>query len=372
MKITFVLPFAGLQGGIRVLAIYADRLVRRGHEVVVISTPRSVSTKSRVKSFLFGRGWRTHMEPSYFDSVKVEHRILSQVRPVVDTDVPDADVVVATYYTTAYGVQRLSPEKGAKAIFIQGYELEKAKLKPKLDATWRMPMHKIIISKWLVQLAQEKFGDSVVSHVPNSVDSNQFHAAPRGKRPVPTVGLLYHQSPLKGVATSLKALNRMVAAMPSLRIVSFGAEQPMLGLRLPRSAEFHYQPPQDMLKEVYAQCDVWLCGSNAEGFHLPPLEAMACRCPVVSTRVGGPLDIIEEGVNGHLVDPKDVGALADQALRVLSLPEEEWQKMSDAAYRTATRFTWDDATALFEKALELAIERNRSGELSKKSPIKSD
>lgn len=361
MKITFVLPFAGLQGGIRVVSIYADRLARRGHEVVVVSTPLSPSLRSKMKSFICGRGWRTRPEPSYFEGFNVKHRVLEQNRPVVDTDVPDADVVVATYYTTAYGVQRLSPTKGAKAIFIQGYEVEEGKPNPKLDATWRMPMHKITISKWLVQLAHEKFGNTVVSHVPNSVDLDQFHAAPRDKSYIPTVGLLYHTTPLKGCSTSLKALKRVAAAMPSLRLISFGAEQPDFRLRLPPYAEFHYRPPQEKLRELYAQCDVWLCGSNVEGFHLPPLEAMACRCPVVSTRVGGPMDIIEEGVNGYLVDVKDVDALADRVLRVLSLSQEQWQQMSDAAYRTATRFTWDDATDLFEQALELAIERNRRG-----------
>lgn len=372
MRITFVLPFAGLQGGVRVVAIYADRLARRGHNVVVISTPPTVRMRSRVKSFVLGRGWQgTLQEPSYFEGINVKHRVLEQVRSVMDRDVPDADVVVATYYTTVDGVERLSPTKGAKAIFIQNYEVEEGKPNPKLDATWRMPMHKITISKWLVQLAWEKFGDSVVSHVPNSVDLNQFHAAPRGKRPVPTVGILYSTFSLKGCDTSLKALKLIAAAMPSLRLISFGAEQPDFRLPLPRFTEFHHRPPQEKLRELYAQCDVWLCGSNVEGFHLPPLEAMACRCPVVSTRVGGPMDIIEEGVNGHLVDVKDVDALADRALRVLSLPEEEWQKMSDAACRTATRFTWDDATDLFEKALELAIERNRRGELSEKSPIRS-
>ena len=76
------------------------------------------------------------------------------------------------------------------------------------------------------------------------------------------------------------------------------------------------------------------------------------------------MDIIEDGVNGHLVDVKDVDALADRVLRVLRLPQEEWRQLSDAAYQTATRFTWDDATDLFEKALELAIERNTRGELS--------
>ncbi len=79
---------------------------------------------------------------------------------------------------------------------------------------------------------------------------------------------------------------------------------------------------------------------------------------------GGPLDIIEEGVNGHLVNVKDVGALAAQALRVLNLPGEDWRKMSEAAYRTATRYSWNDATDRFENALQLAVERNMRGELS--------
>lgn len=360
MRITFVLPFAGLHGGIRVLAIYAERLKRRGHRVVVISTPQHISLYRKVKSFFLGSGWPgRHPEPSYFEGLCVEHRVLERVRPVVDTDVPDADVVVATYYTTAYGVLQLSPAKGAKAIFIQNYEVEEGKSNAELDATWRMPMHKITISKWLVELAKERFGDGVVSLVPNSVDLEQFHAATRGKMPTPTVGLVYSTSSLKGCRVSLQALKRVAAVMPSLRLVSFGAEPPNLRLRLPPYADFHYQPRQDKLKDLYALCDVWLCGSNREGFYLPALEAMACRCPVVSTRSGGPMDIIEDGLNGHLVEVRDVDALANRVLRVLNLPEEEWKKMSDAAYRTATRYTWDEATDRFEKALELAIDRGR-------------
>lgn len=372
MRVTFVLPFAGLQGGVRVVATYAERLMRRGHEVLVVSTPPEVSLRSRMKSLLQGRGWQADAEPSYFDGTRIEHRVLEQVRPVVDADLPDADVVVATFYTTAYGVQHLSPEKGAKAIFIQNYEVGEGEVNSTLDATWRMPMHKITISKWLVQLARERFSDSVVSHVPNSVDLAQFHAPPREKSLSPTVGLLYSSHSLKGCITSLKALKRVAASVPSLRLVSFGAEQPDLRLRLPRYAEFHYRPPQDMLKNLYAQCDVWLCGSNVEGFHLPPLEAMACRCPVVSTQVGGPMDIIEDGINGHLVEVRDVEALADRVIRVLRLPHEDWKQMSEAAYRTATRYTWDDATDLFEQALQFAIKRSSRGEFSERVVLKSN
>jgi glycosyltransferase involved in cell wall biosynthesis len=366
MKITFVIPWANLSGGVRVIAIYAERLKQRGHTVVVLSSllRERIPVRWQIKSLLLGRGWpKVRPEPSYLHDSSVEHRVLQPLRQPGDGDFPDADVVVASFWNTAYHVRDLPRAKGAKAIFIQNYEVEPGKSNPMLDTTWRMPMHKILISQWLVELAREKFGDTTVSHVPNSVDQKQFYAAPRGKQTVPTVGLLYSKSRFKGCSTSLAALKRVAAALPSLRVICFGAQPPGLRLRLPEGAEFHHQPPQDKIKDLYKQCDVWLCGSCREGFHLPPLEAMACRCPVVSTRVGGPMDIIEEGVNGHLVELGDESALADRVLRVLHLPQEKWIEMSEAAYRIATRYTWDDATDLFETALELAIKRGGRGEL---------
>jgi glycosyltransferase involved in cell wall biosynthesis len=355
VKITFVLPYAGLQGGIRVIAIYAEHLARRGHQVRVISTPQVFSMRQTAKSLLLHR-CLPRVEPSYFERLDVPHRILESVRSVTDADVDDGDVVVATYYTTAYGVERLSPAKGAKVLFIQNYEVEEGTRNPALDATWRMPMHKIVISRWLVALARDRFGDTNVSHVPNGVDMNQFHAPPRDKGPVPTVGFLYSSFSLKGCRTSLKALRRAAAVLPGLRAIAFGAEQPDFRLPLPPRVEFHHRPLQSEIRKLYARCDAWLCGSNVEGFHLPPLEAMACRCPVVSTRVGGPMDTVEDDVNGYLVDVKDDRALADRLLHVLCLPGSDWRRLSEAAHRTAARFSWDDATLLFELALGRACE----------------
>jgi len=130
-------------------------------------------------------------------------------------------------------------------------------------------------------------------------------------------------------------------------------------LPLPDWIEFHYRPPQDEIPRIYARCDVWLCASRREGFHLPALEAMACRCPVVSTRMGGPKDFIEEGANGFLVDVDDARALAERLLRVFGLEEARWKRMSDAALATASGYTWDDATTRLEGALAEIVETTR-------------
>lgn len=355
MRVTFVLPAISLAGGIRVLAIYADRLQRRGHKVTVVSVPHArPSLWSKLKVVASGHGWPKMplADQSYFENLAVPHFVLESERPISERDVPDADVVLATFWRTAPWVAALPPCKGVKAILLQGYEVSPGRSDPAMDEAWKLPLRKILISKWLVDLAQDRFGDHDVFHVPNSVDTSQFYASPRNKQPIPTVGFLYATSHLKGVDVSLAALELLRTKLPNLRAIAFGAEHVSPVLPLPEWIEFHFRPPQDGIRQLYARCDVWLCGSRREGFHLPPLEAMACRCPVVSTRVGGPLDTIDNGVNGYLADGEDAAALADQLLKVLRLNEQKWRTMSDAALATATRYTWDDAADLLERALQ--------------------
>jgi glycosyltransferase involved in cell wall biosynthesis len=360
MKITFVLEHADLAGGIRVVAIYADRLKKRGHEVTVVSTPRRPLGLREAARSLVRQG---HLPkrypangPSHIDSADVKHHRTRRYGPVRDCDVPDGDVVIATWWETAEWVAALSPSKGAKAYLIQHHELVWGhQPADRVAATWRLPMHKIVISKWLKEVAEQTYGDSDVSHVPNSVDTDQFFAPPRGRQAKPTVGLLYSPTQFKGLDVSLEAIRRATLAVPNLQVVAFGAAHIEPYLPLPANSKYTMYPPQDRIRDIYAACDVWLCGSRSEGFHLPPLEAMACRCPVVSTNVGGPADTIVEGVNGHLVAVDDVDALADRLVSVLSLPGERWRAMSDAAYATAVDYSWDDATERVESALHRAI-----------------
>ncbi len=353
MKITFVLPFAGLAGGVRVAAIYAQKLTERGHDVTVISQPAHIPSKARkLISTIEGKGsGQPRTQTQSLDFLGDKHIILDRPRAVVDADVPDADIVIATWWQTAFYVASLSPEKGKKFYFVQHHEVHKEQPWQISRGSYYLPLKKITISNWLVDTMANVYGDTNVALVHNSVDMGQFFAPARQKQKKPTIGFLYSSTHFKGVDISLRAIEIVRKKIPDLKLQIFGSGQPVPQLPLPEGTTYQQNPPQDQLRDIYAACDVWLCGSRAEGFHLPPLEAMACRCPVVSTRVGGPTDIINNGQNGYLVDVEDSEALADRLIKVLSMNTKSWQLMSDAALATAEGFTWDDATDLFEVEL---------------------
>lgn len=374
MKITFILPKPGLNGGIRVIATYAEHLQKRGHEILIVSTPSPKPLlDQRLRHLLSGKGWLkdTSKEriPSHLDGRNLNHVVLDSYHPVRDADVPDADVVIATWWETAEWVSTLSPSKGAKVFFVQHHEVFSFFDENRVRATYRLPLHKVVVSRWLQQVMTEEYGDNNVSVVPNSVDTNQFNAPPRGKQAVPTVGLVYSHTYWKGFDVSVKALALVAEKIPNLRIITFGDIDPEEECPLPPNAEYILRPPQGTIKDLYSQCDVWLCGSRVEGFGLPPVEAMACRCPVVTTPVGGLIDIIEPGVNGYLVPIDDPETFAERILQVLQQPELEWQLMSSAAYAKATGYGIEDAVTRFENTLEALVAQQSDAKAQHSLPI---
>jgi glycosyltransferase involved in cell wall biosynthesis len=352
VKITFVSPTPNMKGGSRVVAIYANELARRGHDVTIVAQGfRDLSRKDQLKSVARGSWPKEPSRASHFDNSLARVILTEPDAPVRPEDVPDADLVIATWWETAFMIARFPPSKGRKVYFVQHHEVHSHLPSHISGGSYFLPLKKVTISAWLVDTMRDVYGDDDVAMVHNSVDGDQFFAPERGRQAKPTVGLLYSQVPFKGVDISLKALEIVRKTIPELQLVAFGLQPPGKDLPLPDGTTYHLRPDQEKLREIYASCDVWLCGSRAEGFHLPPSEAMACRCPVVSTRVGGPMDIITQGENGYLVDVGDVEALAARLIDVLSLDEAGWRKMSDAAYDSTQRYTWSDATDQFEAAL---------------------
>ncbi|MBW4516961.1 MAG: glycosyltransferase family 4 protein [Timaviella obliquedivisa GSE-PSE-MK23-08B] len=370
MRITFVLPDGGLSGGMRVAAIYAERLKQRGHQISVVSTINKPSRRRRLARILQGEGWLKPVKRglSYFDTIDVPYKVVKEGCKVTEADVPDADVVIATWWETAEWMAHWSPAKGAKAYFVQHHEVFDYLPVERVKATYLLPFHKIVISKWLVDLMRTEYGDADTSLVFNSVDTQQFYAPLRGKQSVPTVGIMYAQAAWKGCKVSFEAIAQVAQKIPNLRIIAFGSNEPVSELPLPANTTFTQLPDQHDIKDIYASCDVWLCGSLSEGFGLTVVEAMACRCPVVSSEVGGSIDLIKSGVNGYLAPIGDAQKLAEGLEKVLALSDLQWREMSDAAYQTVVQYSWDDATDLFEAALCKAIEHSHKEDSDRQDP----
>lgn len=367
MRITFIQPRLDLTGGARVIALYSQALAKMGHDVRVIAgrhEPDRLRTK--IKKWLRGeyRSARSSESQPHHRAADVDVRILERFRPVVDSDVPEGDVVIATWWETAEWVNRLEARKGAKVYFIQHHETFEYMPVDRVRATYRMPLHKIVIAGWLRDLMASEYRDPTVDLVPNSVDRSQFFAPPRGKQAKPTVGFLYSTAPFKGVEIAIRAIQSLRQRMPELRIVSFGSQQPSRELPLPPGTEFQCAPPQDVLRSIYSQCDVWITASRSEGFNLPALEAMACRTPIVATRTGWPAEAVETGANGVLVDIDDLAAVASGAEWILSRAAAEWQSLSDGAYATSQVGSWEESAAAFEAALRRACHRAAHGEIA--------
>ena len=95
---------------------------------------------------------------------------------------------------------------------------------------------------------------------------------------------------------------------------------------------------EDVVRYLHA-CDGFVLASRIEGLPNALLEAMACGCPIVATRIGGSLEAIADEGQGLLVDVDDVGGLADGVRRLLDDDELRARLGAGAAERIREHFT---------------------------------
>ncbi|MEJ7639377.1 MAG: glycosyltransferase [Singulisphaera sp.] len=149
---------------------------------------------------------------------------------------------------------------------------------------------------------------------PDPADRDQLQAlfaAPR-RRIVGAVGRL---SPEKGFDVLVEAAALVAADDPSVGFVLFG-EGPRREPLARRVAELglggRFAMPgfRDDLGRFFPCFDLVALPSFTEGLPVVLLEAFAARVPVVATAVGGIPEVVEDGVSGYLVPPRDPAALA--------------------------------------------------------------
>lgn len=348
MKITFILPGVYLAGGSKVVFEYANRLQAKGHEVCIVHPiiPPRYAKKWCDLQNLVRKTFGT------FSNIKIGNKIdwynlevkLISIPTLDEIFIPNADIVVATSWGTAYRASKYNKNKGVKFYFIQGYETWDGE-KEMVDASYKLGLHNIVISTWLENILRNKLEAEIEALIINGVDHTQFYPE-NIKRNQKDIRILmnYRTEKIKGFDDGLKAFNIVRNKYNNAKLVLFSVSG---GNGIPEYAENHVKVIGAELRHLYNSCDIFVFPSHCEGFGLPPMEAMACGCAVVATNAGGIPDITIPGKTALVSQPQDPDTLAQNIIKLIE-NEDLRKRIAEGGYNYVKQFTWDKVTDKLE------------------------
>jgi glycosyltransferase involved in cell wall biosynthesis len=157
----------------------------------------------------------------------------------------------------------------------------------------------------------------------NPAQFNAVQHAGQGKRLL-FVGRLAN---VKGVPVLLKALSAISKDRPELTLSIAGDGPDRAGLEaqakqlgIAQNVKFLGYQSQSQVRELLQQTDVFVLPSFAEGVPVVLMEAMAAGVPVVTTRIAGVPELVDDGVSGILTPPGDEVALGSAIATLLDDP----------------------------------------------------
>lgn len=354
MRVTFILPNHSPVpvGGFAIVYEYANGLASRGHEARVVhpyalQRVDGLTDEWRRARWLWARRRQGHEAVPWFPvGPRVRLLFVSDLR---ERRIPPADAVVATAWWTAPIVHGYHEDRGAKVYLLQQYETWWDASPEEIDATWRLPLHKVAIARWLAELSSQ-FGESHrTTYIPNGVDTGRYRiVVPIEHRPRHRVAMLFHPGVWKGVADGLEAASSVREEVPELELVVFGTDpRPAL---LPRWVSYRQNPYGNELVQLYNSCAVFLHPSWSEGSPLPPAEAMACGCALVAAANPGVCDYAVDGVNAVLAPVRQPPVLADALRRVIQ-DDELRQDLARSGRADMEARPWSECIDRFEEVI---------------------
>lgn len=168
---------------------------------------------------------------------------------------------------------------------------------------------------------------------------------------------------LKGINNSVEALTEVLQRHPNVTMTFAGTGVPVeeISARFPAGVRERVRvvPSFDRgtLPEVLSGHHIHLFPSLAEGFGLGLVEAMACGLAPVTTRVGGPATLVEDGKNGLLVPPAETPRIVDALERLLA-DRELLRTLQLAARESARPFALSRVAAQTREIYDEAVERH--------------
>lgn len=186
------------------------------------------------------------------------------------------------------------------------------------------------------------------------LDSYHFHEDEKREHTILSIGRLVWR---KGHKYLIDAMPYVLSEYPdaNLLIIGEGDQKAPLMRRVKElgiddSVHFLGRVSRERLYSLYREVEVYVQPSLYEPFGITILEAMSMKKPVIATRVGGIPEIITNGVEGLLVEPKNSLQLANAIIHVFSDSSLRERLGNNARKKVEKNFTWE---AIAKKYIEL-------------------
>ncbi|MEA3487102.1 MAG: glycosyltransferase [Thermodesulfobacteriota bacterium] len=282
-------------------------------------------------------------DPAIYDWTKLYTKpvIFHNQKELVE-NFPETDIAVATLWNTAPWVAELVRKGRAHeaVYFIQDYEPwffreDQKELRQKVKGTYRMIESRIVKSEWLREKIRED-GFSA-NNIALGMDLGRFYPRDVSKSGQSILAMARPGTPRRGFKSTIEALDRVKKMMPEVEIVLFG-DRFLSSHDIP----FPYRnegviTDQDRLANLYSEADLFLDGSDFQGFGRCGLEAMACGTACVLTGVGGITEYARDGENSLIVSPGQPEDFARAVTAILKDPQLQ-ERLRKAGLATAKAY----------------------------------
>ena len=346
MKISFIIPFTHLTGGIKVIFEYCNRLNEYGHEVNIYVPMKAYKFNNRGL-----RGFLKIIKESLGNTIKRGRKVnwfnlrcnIKLVPYISNKYIEDADICVATAWPTAYDVEKLCDSKGKKVYFIQGYEVWSGN-KEVVKNSYKLNLNQIVITKSLKDIMYNKFRKNAIV-IYNGIDKKDIYFENKISSKERVIAIMYHELEIKGFKDGINAIEVVRKKYPKIKVKSFGTKK---GEGIPEYIEFYENPTREELKKIYIDSDIYIFPSRNEGWGLTVIEAMACKCAVVGTNTGVIHEIGVDGYNCLISNTKDIKSLADNIVKLIE-DDELRKNISSNGYKLALSLEWNKSVKKMEE-----------------------
>jgi glycosyltransferase involved in cell wall biosynthesis len=366
MKVVLVISSLGSGGAERVMSNVANYWAGKRWNVTLITLEDKKTDffplDERISRIALGVAGRS---TGIFEAVSNNIKRIFSLRSAIKSTQPDAVIS----FTDRMNVLTLLATRFTGTPVIISERIDPRR--HKISKTWRM-LRSLLYSKAAALVVQtqnvlswavDMVGKEKALVIPNPVprmsnvsvkEENQF--------PKPFILAMGRFAPQKGFDLLVRAFRKNSVKHPEWSLVILGEGSERLSLEVMATElgienRIYLPGRYSNPTEVMAEASVFVLPSRYEGFPNALIEAMACGLPSISFDCpSGPREIIRHGIDGILVPPEDVAALADAMSDLITHPEKR-ERLASRAIEVMDRYGVNRIMAEWEELAGRVIKK---------------